>query len=51
MNDQPDQSQFINELLEQQDSVIGQLDELILKIEDALKLAVASGLNADEDGP
>ncbi len=51
MNENPDQSQFINELLEQQDSVIAQLDDLILKIEDALKLAVASGLEAvNEDG-
>lgn len=40
MQDPADQSQFINELLDQQDAVISQLDELLLRIEEVLKVAV-----------
>lgn len=42
MGETSDQSQFINELLDQQDSVIAQLDELLEKIEAVLKVAVVS---------
>lgn len=42
MQDPADQSQFIDELLDQQDAVISQLDELLLKIEGVLKVAVVA---------
>ena len=42
MGETSEQSQFINELLDQQDSVIAQLDELLEKIEAVLKVAVVS---------
>jgi hypothetical protein len=48
MNDPADQSQFINELLEQQDSVILQLDDLLVRIEAVLKVAVVA--NAQDGG-
>jgi hypothetical protein len=42
MQDPADQSQFIDELLDQQDAVISQLDDLILQIEAVLKVAVVA---------
>lgn len=42
MQDPADQSQFIDELLDQQDAVISQLDELLFKIEAVLKVAVVA---------
>lgn len=55
MHDPADQSQFINELLDQQDAVISQLDQLLVRIEEVLKVAVIStgeelvDSQADED--
>lgn len=42
MGETSDQSQFIDELLDQQDAVIAQLDELLEKIEAVLKVAVVA---------
>lgn len=55
MHEPADQSQFINELLDQQDAVILQLDELLVKIESVLKVAViatseeSAEIPADQD--
>ena len=46
MQDPADQSQFIDELLDQQDAVISQLDELLVKIEAVLKVAIIA--NSEE---
>lgn len=51
MQDPADQSQFIDELLDQQDAVISQLDELLLKIEGVLKVAVVATSEELVEGP
>jgi hypothetical protein len=51
MQDPADQSQFIDELLDQQDAVISQLDELLLKIEAVLKVAVVATSEELVEGP
>jgi hypothetical protein len=51
MQDPADQSPFIDELLDQQDAVISQLDELLLKIEAVLKVAVVATSEELVEGP
>ena len=51
MQDPADQSQFIDELLDQQDAVISQLDELLLQIEAVLKVAVVATSEELVEGP
>lgn len=51
MQDPADQSQFIDELIDQQDAVISQLDDLILRIEAVLKVAVVAASEERGEGP
>lgn len=51
MQDPADQSQFINELLDQQDAVISQLDELLLRIDEVLKVAVIASSDEQLESP